>query len=279
MKRKVTPIVFAILIMFTVACNQATGGIQSSLTAEDNIKRVKVISQNTNVRKGCSNDTAVVKTATKDATFDVLNKVADWYAVKLPDNTIGFVPQNQCKPIIADSKKPTITPTTPGTTTNTQPQVPGTQTQAPGTQAPGTKTNNNEVNNTTKLSSQEQEMVKLVNDARAKNNLPALIADIQLSNVARIKAQDMIDNNYFSHNSPKYGSPFDMMKQFGINYVKAGENIAGNQTVAKAHEALMNSPGHRANILSPDYTHIGIGIKSGGPYGSMFSQMFISKPQ
>jgi uncharacterized protein YkwD len=88
----------------------------------------------------------------------------------------------------------------------------------------------------------------------------------------------MIDNNYFSHNSPKYGSPFDMMKSFGIKFVHAGENIAGNQTVQAAHNALMNSPGHRQNILSTDYTHIGIGIQKGGSYGNMFTQQFISKP-
>jgi uncharacterized protein YkwD len=89
----------------------------------------------------------------------------------------------------------------------------------------------------------------------------------------------MIDNNYFSHNSPTYGSPFDMMKSFNINYVQGGENIAGNRDVPAAHEALMNSPGHRKNILSPDFTHIGIGIQGGGQYGNMFTQMFISKPQ
>lgn len=122
-------------------------------------------------------------------------------------------------------------------------------------------------------------MVQLVNKARAENNLPALKVDTELANVARIKSQDMIDNNYFSHNSPTYGSPFDMMKDFGINYVQAGENIAGNQDVQKAHDALMNSPGHRKNILSPDFTHIGIGIRKGGQYGNMYTQMFISKPQ
>jgi uncharacterized YkwD family protein len=125
----------------------------------------------------------------------------------------------------------------------------------------------------------EQQMITLVNQARSQNNLPALQVDMQVTNVARVKAQDMIDNNYFSHNSPKYGSPFDMMKSFGVHYVKAGENIAGNQTVQNAHNALMNSPGHRENILSPDYTHIGIGIKQGGQYGNMFSQMFVSKPK
>ena len=129
------------------------------------------------------------------------------------------------------------------------------------------------------LSAAEQQMVNLVNQARAKNHVPALKVDMQLTNVARIKAQDMITNKYFSHTSPKYGSPFAMMKSFGIQYVTAGENIAGNSSIQAAQTSLMNSPGHRKNILNPGYTYIGIGIKSGGPYGNMISQMFISKPQ
>lgn len=124
----------------------------------------------------------------------------------------------------------------------------------------------------------EQQMLKLINEARVQNNLAPLIVDMVLTKVARIKAQDMIVNNYFSHNSPKYGSPFDMMKAFGVKYGYAGENIAGNQNVINAQNALMNSSGHRQNILSPNFTHIGIGIQKGGPYGYMFSQMFISKP-
>jgi uncharacterized YkwD family protein len=159
-----------------------------------------------------------------------------------------------------------ITPQTPPTTGTTQ-KAPTTN-KIPTTQA-----------NSTTLTSMEQQMITLINQARSQNGLPALKVDMQVTNVARVKAQDMIDNNYFSHNSPKYGSPFDMMKSFGVHYVKAGENIAGNQTVQAAHNALMNSPGHRENILSPDYTHIGIGIKKGGQYGNMFSQMFISKPR
>jgi len=127
------------------------------------------------------------------------------------------------------------------------------------------------------LSAAEQQMVTLVNQARLKNHVPALKVDMQLTKVARIKAQDMISNKYFSHISPKYGSPFDMMKSFGIKYRTAGENIAGNSNIKAAETSLMNSPGHRKNILNPGYTYIGIGIKSGGPYGNMISQMFISK--
>lgn len=124
------------------------------------------------------------------------------------------------------------------------------------------------------LTAEEQQMVNLVNAERQKRGLQPLKVNLELTKVARVKAKDMIDNNYFSHHSPTYGSPFDMMRQFGISYRTAGENLAGNQTVERAHQALMNSDGHRANILNPNYTEVGIGIVAGGPYGKMFVQLF-----
>jgi len=127
------------------------------------------------------------------------------------------------------------------------------------------------------LSAEEQEMVNLVNAERAKAGLSALQVDLELARVARIKSQDMVNNDYFSHTSPTYGSPFDMIRNFGISYRAAGENLACNQSVAAAHQALMNSEGHRANILNATYTHIGIGIVNGGMCGKMFTQMFIAK--
>lgn len=127
------------------------------------------------------------------------------------------------------------------------------------------------------LSAQEQQMVDLVNQERAKAGLAPLKVDLTLVRLARLKSQDMIDKNYFDHNSPTYGSPFDMMRNAGITYRYAGENLAGNQSVEAAHNALMNSPGHRANILKPEYTDIGIGIVQGGPYGLMITQMFIGR--
>jgi uncharacterized YkwD family protein len=126
------------------------------------------------------------------------------------------------------------------------------------------------------LTAQEQQMVNLVNSEREKAGLKPLAVDTKLSQMARVKSQDMADNNYFSHTSPTYGSPFDMMKTFGITYKTAGENIALNSSVEKAHVALMNSEGHRANILNPNFTHIGIGIVSKG--GNLYiTQDFIGK--
>lgn len=125
------------------------------------------------------------------------------------------------------------------------------------------------------VSSFESEVVRLVNIERSKNGLSPLTHDWELSRVARYKSQDMKNKNYFSHESPTYGSPFDMMRSFGISYRSAGENIAKGQTTPqKVVNAWMNSQGHRANILNKNYTHIGVGYVQSGNY---WTQMFIQK--
>lgn len=122
----------------------------------------------------------------------------------------------------------------------------------------------------------ESNVVALVNQERAKNGLSSLTENWQLSRTARYKAQDMINKNYFSHQSPTYGSPFDMMKNFGIKFTAAGENIAmGQRTPAEVMNAWMNSPGHRANILSPSYNQIGVGLAKDSNGRSYWVQMFI----
>src|SRR3954471_12845391 len=122
--------------------------------------------------------------------------------------------------------------------------------------------------------SMEQEVIKLVNQERAKNGLSTLKYDWELARVAEHKSLDMRSLGYFSHTSPTYGSPFDMMKNYGIHYQAAGENIAKGQTSAQqVMNAWMNSSGHRANILSANFTHIGVGYIAEGNY---WTQMFIS---
>lgn len=119
----------------------------------------------------------------------------------------------------------------------------------------------------------EQEVIRLVNEVRAKNGLPALQENWELSRVARYKSQDMRDLRYFNHESPTYGSPFDMIRAFGLRYRAAGENIAmGYRTPQAVVTAWMNSAGHRANILNANYTQIGVGYVADGSY---WTQMFI----
>jgi|GEM_PF-904010 len=130
---------------------------------------------------------------------------------------------------------------------------------------------------TGQMTAEERKMLSLVNKERTQRGLEPLEVDMRLVRLARKKSRDMIQNNYFSHRSPTYGLPFDMLRNAGIRYRTAGENLAGNSTVTRAHTALMNSTGHRRNILKSDYTKIGIGIIDGGPYGKMFTQLFMDE--
>lgn len=119
----------------------------------------------------------------------------------------------------------------------------------------------------------ESEVIRLTNEARAKNGLSPLTANWQLSRVARYKSQDMKDKGYFSHTSPTYGTPFQMMKSFNISYKTAGENIAKGYSTPKAVvDGWLNSEGHRKNIMNASFTQIGVGYVSGGNY---WTQMFI----
>lgn len=139
--------------------------------------------------------------------------------------------------------------------------------EKPVTPAPPTE-------NVSGLSSMEMEVVRLVNIERQKAGLSNFRASSELSNVARAKSKDMAVNNYFSHTSPTYGSPFEMMKSFGISYRTAGENIAkGYSSAESVVRGWMNSQGHRDNILNPSFNTIGVGSYTGN--GSTYwTQMF-----
>ena len=123
------------------------------------------------------------------------------------------------------------------------------------------------------VSAYETEVIRLVNEIRQENGLKALTANWELSRVARYKSQDMRDQGYFSHTSPTYGTPFQMIKAFGLSFRTAGENIAkGYATPQAVVNGWMNSSGHRANILNASYTQIGVGYVAQGNY---WTQMFI----
>ncbi|QQK78669.1 hypothetical protein HUG20_01280 [Salicibibacter cibi] len=124
----------------------------------------------------------------------------------------------------------------------------------------------------------EQEVVRLTNEEREAQGLEPLEAHEELAEVATVKSEDMRDNEYFSHESPTHGSPFDMISDHGIDFTVAGENIAAGQpSPEQVVEAWMDSDGHRANILNDDFTHIGIGHVEGGSYGEYWTQMFLTE--
>ncbi|MGM0881988.1 MAG: CAP domain-containing protein [Bacillota bacterium] len=164
------------------------------------------------------------------------------------------VPATPVKPVPATPAKPVPTiPAKPVPTTPAKPSTGNTNTGSPS------------------LGAFQSQVIDLVNQERAKAGLPAVKSDALLTKVATEKARDMDVNNYFSHTSPTYGSPFDMMRQFGVTYSYAGENIAsGQRTPQEVMTAWMNSSGHRANILGKNFTKIGVGYVNGE-----WVQMFI----
>lgn len=166
----------------------------------------------------------------------------------------------------------------PGTS---KPEVNVPEVNAPETSTPEADTpevngpTSNPQDEVASLSAIEQEILRLTNVEREKAGLKPLQSDQQLMASAREKSKDMATNNYFSHTSPTYGSPFDQMKQHGVTYRSAAENIAkGQRTATEVVKAWMESPGHRQNILTPQFTHIGIGFDQNG---YVWTQQFIQK--
>jgi uncharacterized protein YkwD len=120
----------------------------------------------------------------------------------------------------------------------------------------------------------EERMLLLLNGERTSRGLRPLAMDNRLRDVARAHSAEMLRLGYFSHDSPVSGSPADRLRRAGLTLLFAGENLAYAPTVDVAHQGLMASPGHRANILEPGYSRVGIGVQNAGLYGSMFTQEF-----
>jgi uncharacterized YkwD family protein len=212
-----------------------------------------VTATNLYVRSGPGTQFKIVTSVPKNQYIRVFAGVGDWYVVQVEGDYIGAVSKKYIKPIYPGANM--------GSNSNT-----------------GTSQNNNKGTTTSSnMNSDEKEVFDLINKQRIQNGLSPLKENSELQRVARIKAQDMVNNNYFSHTSPTYGSPFDMMKSFKISYNTAGENIAGNSSNSDAVTAWMNSPGHRANILNSSFNQTGIGVVKGSKYGKIYVQMFIGK--
>lgn len=125
------------------------------------------------------------------------------------------------------------------------------------------------------LSAEEQKTLELINEYRTQNGLSKLKPFSELQEVAKLKAEDLVKNKYFAHTSPTLGTPFEMLKDNGVNYKIAGENLAGSPTPEKAVEAWINSTSHRENILEEKFEYTGIYVIESPVYGSIFVQLFI----
>lgn len=200
-----------------------------------------------NVRSGPGTNYGIVATVKKNEYIRVFAGVGEWYIVQVEGDYVGAVNKKYVKAIYPNSNN----------------------------------SNNNSSSNsnstTTSMTTDEKEVFDLINKQRTQNGLSALKLDTETLRVARIKAQDMVDNNYFSHNSPTYGSPFQMLSSFKISYKTAGENIAGNSSNSAAVTAWMNSSGHKANILNSSFNYTGIGVVSNSKYGKVYVQIFLGK--
>ena len=197
----------------------------------------------------------VITTVNKNEYIRVFAGVGEWYIVQTDSNYVGAVSRKYVRAIY---------PSSSGSSNS-------------GTGGSSSSGNTSSSTETSNMNSDEKEVFDLINKQRTNNGLAALKNDSEVQRVARIKAQDMVDNNYFSHTSPTYGSPFDMLKSFKISYKTAGENIAGNSSNSSAVTAWMNSSGHKANILNSNFNYTGIGVVSSNKYGKIYVQMFIGK--
>lgn len=255
MKKKIGIISLLTIMLFVTLFNYNT----EAMTYYENVNFVTgmVTATALNVRTGPGTNFKSIGMIYKNEYVRVFAKVGDWYVIQTNGDLIGAVSKKYIKNATSSAGQ--------GSTSN------------------GSNSNNNSGANNTKqdtlsgYSADEKELLSLINAQRKAYGLPELTFNSELQRVAKAKAQDLVANNYFSHTSPTYGSPFDMMKSFGITYKTAGENIAGNSSLSGAVDAWMNSTGHRENILNNAYNYTGIGIVDSPKYGKIMVQMFIGK--
>lgn len=198
----------------------------------------EVINNGTNLRGGPGTNYSIYSTLPLGVKVQVIGSINDWYLVITPNNTVGMIRQDLLK-----------------------------------------KSENEENNNDTSstLPNTAETVLSLINEERKAQGITPLQIDDLLNSTAQTKATDMIKNNYFSHESPTYGSPFEMMQNAGITYRTAGENIAGNPSVENAVKSWLASESHKQNLLSNAYNYIGIGIEESPAYGYVIVAMFIGR--
>lgn len=241
---KLKKIMLFIIILLIICISNKSTAMSHYQTVETTTGLVTASALN--VRQGPGTNYSVSTVVYKNEYVRVFAQIGDWYVIQTDSDYVGMVSKKYVKLIYPQSSN-------------------------------SGGSNSNESTTTNELTADEQEVFNLINQQRTSAGLSALKIDEELQNVARVKAKDMVDNNYFSHNSPTYGTPFNMIKNFGITYKTAGENIAGNSSNQGAVNAWMNSEGHKANILSNNYNYTGIAVVSSPKYGKIYVQMFIGK--
>ena len=197
-----------------------------------------------NMRSGSNINFDAIDLLTKNEYVRIFGRINDWYIVQNEEDKNGTVHVNYITPVQEEKASATTTEI---------------------------------IQENSLLTEDENYLLELINAERRKHNLNDLKIDKELQNIAILKANDLVNNNYLSHTSKTYGSPFDMLKQYNINYKTASENIAGNPNIDAALSSWLNSESHKKNILSNDYNYTGLAIVDSIAYGNIIVQFFIGR--
>lgn len=243
-ENKIIILLISIIIILTISLFATCFGMDEFETVDYSYGIVNTDYLNMRTGAGITFDSITV--LTKNEYIRIFAKIGEWYIIQNDQNQVGTVHSNYIIP------------------TNEQ-------------KAATTNTEIIKDKNTKDLTQDENDLLSLINTERQKNNLSALKIDEQLQNIARLKANDLVENNYFSHISPIYGTPFEMLKSNKISYKTASENIAGNPSISGAFNSWMNSESHKSNILSNDYNYTGLAVVDSIAYGKIIVELFIGK--
>ena len=197
-----------------------------------------------NMRSGSNITFDAIDLLTKNEYVRIFGKIGEWYIIQNEDDKIGTVHSNYINPVSNEK---------------------------------AAATNSLTIENENSLTEDENYLLNLINKERNKHNLEDLKIDSELQNIARLKAEDLVKNNYFSHASQTYGTPFEMLKTYNISYKTASENIAGNPDLDNALQTWLNSESHKNNILSNNFNYTGLAVIDSIAYGNIIVQLFIGR--
>lgn len=209
--------------------------------------------------------------------INVFAKVGGWYIVQTKSDLIGAVSSEYIDAVYNEEEGVSgLSTSEVNPEQNTESKSEETELQKV-TSAKSSEVGAAEFADSNELSSDEKEFLELINSNRKNNGLEELQIDSEIQNIARLKAQDLKENNYFSHTSETYGNIDNMLATFKIPYEVSAENIAGNKTLSGAVEAWMNSNNHKINILNKDFNYTGIAVVDSETYGKIFVEVFVKK--
>ena len=243
-KNKFTLILIAIICILLISLFATSFGMDDYEEVEKSLGIVNT--DYLNMRTGAGINFNSITVLNRNEYVRIFGKVGEWYIVQNEKNQVGTV----------HSKYLTLVEDVKSATTNTEVI---------------------EEQSNISLTSDEAELLSLINSKRTENNINTLEVDAELQNIARLKAKDLAENSYFSHISPTYGTPFEMLRNNSISYKTASENIAGNSSISAALDSWMNSESHKNNILSNDYNYTGIAVVDSIAYGKIIVQFFIGR--